>query len=62
MNARGKEPACQDRRCKRWVELLGGEDPLEEEMAAQLSILAWKIPQTEELVGYIVHGTIRSWT
>ena len=52
MNASGKEPACQCRRCKRGVEPLGGEDPLEEEMAAHSSILAWKIPQTEELVGY----------
>ena len=52
MNACGKEPACQYRRCKRWIEPLGGEDPPEEEMAARSSILAWKIPQTEELVGY----------
>ena len=27
---------------------LGPEDPLEMEMAAHSSILAWKIPQTEE--------------
>ena len=27
---------------------LGGEDPLEEEMAAYSSILAWEIPWTEE--------------
>ena len=27
---------------------LGGEDPLQEEMAIHPSILAWKIPQTEE--------------
>ena len=27
---------------------LGWEDPLEEEMAIHSSILAWKIPQTEE--------------
>ena len=26
----------------------GGEDPLEEEMATHSSILAWKIPWTEE--------------
>ena len=31
------------------VRSLGGEDPLEEEMATRSSILAWKIPQTEEL-------------
>ena len=27
---------------------LGGEDPLEEGMATLSSILAWRIPQTEE--------------
>ena len=27
---------------------LGQEEPLEEEMATHSSILAWKIPQTEE--------------
>ena len=27
---------------------LGGEDPLEEEMAIHSSILAWKIPRTED--------------
>ena len=26
----------------------GGEDPLEEEMAIHSSILAWKIPRTED--------------
>ena len=31
---------------------LGREDPLEEEMTTHASILAWKIPWTEELVGY----------
>ena len=30
------------------VRSLGGEDPLEEGMAAHSSILAWKIPWTEE--------------
>ena len=33
---------------KMWVQSLGREDPLEEEMAAHSSILAWKIPRTEE--------------
>ena len=28
--------------------VLGGEDPLEEGMAAHSSILAWRIPWTEE--------------
>ena len=31
-----------------WVRSLGGEDPLEKEMATHSSILAWKIPWTEE--------------
>ena len=31
-----------------WVQSLGQEDPLEEEMATHSSILAWKIPWTEE--------------
>ena len=31
-----------------WVQSLGGEDPLEEEMATHSSIFAWEIPQTEE--------------
>ena len=31
-----------------WVRSLGQEDPLEKEMAAHSSILAWKIPWTEE--------------
>ena len=30
------------------VQSLGGEDPLEKEMAAHSSILAWKVPWTEE--------------
>ena len=31
-----------------WVQFLGWEDPLEEEMATHFSLLAWEIPQTEE--------------
>ena len=38
-----KEPTCQCRRC-----FLGQEDPLEEDMATHSSILAWRIPGTEE--------------
>ena len=32
-----------------WVLSLGGEDPLEKEMATQSSILAWEIPWSEEV-------------
>ena len=31
-----------------WVQSLGCEDPLEEGMATHSSILAWRIPWTEE--------------
>ena len=35
-----------------WVQFLGREDPLEKGMETHSSFLAWKIPWTEELVGY----------
>ena len=31
-----------------WVQSLGQEDPLEQELATHYSILAWKISWTEE--------------
>ena len=31
-----------------WVQSLGWEDPLEKEMTTHSSILAWRIPWTEE--------------
>ena len=31
-----------------WVQSLGQEEPLEEEMATRSNILAWEIPWTEE--------------
>ena len=31
-----------------WVRSLGQEDPLEEAMATHSSVLAWRIPWTEE--------------
>ena len=31
-----------------WVRFLGREDPLDKEMATHSSILAWRIPWTEE--------------
>ena len=40
-------PAVQETH-KTWLQPLGGEDPLEKEMATTSSILAWKIPLTEE--------------
>ena len=38
-----------------WVQFLGQEDPLEKEMATHSSILAWRIPWTEEPGGLTVH-------
>jgi len=32
-----------------WVQYLGWENPLEKEVATHSSILAWRIPWTEEL-------------
>ena len=34
-----------------WVRFVGLEDPLEKEMATHSSVLAWKIPWTEETGG-----------
>ena len=31
-----------------WIQSLGGEDPLEKELATHSSILAWEIPLSEE--------------
>ena len=45
---RGKESACQCRRHEMQIPSLSPEDPLERDMASHSSILAWKIPWTEE--------------
>ena len=44
------------------VQSLGQEDPLEKGMATQSSIPAWKIPWTEELMGYSTWGCKESYT
>ena len=41
------------------VQSLGGEDPLEKEMAIHSSILAWRIPWTEEPGGLQAMGSER---
>ena len=41
------------------VQSLGGEDPLEQGMATQSSILAWRIPWTEEPGGLQSRGSHR---
>ena len=42
-----------------WVQSLSREDPLEEEMATQSSLLAWRIPWTEESGGLQSVGSQR---
>ena len=45
------------------VPSLGREDPLEKEMATHSSILAWRIPWTEEPGRlHVVHGVTQSQT
>ena len=39
-----------------WVRSLGWEDPLEEGMATQSSILAWRIPMDRGAWQAIAHG------
>ena len=41
------------------VQSLGQVDTLEEKMATRSSVLAWKIPWTEEPSGLLVHGVGR---
>ena len=50
-----KPPAMQET----WVQFLGWEDPLEKEMAIHSSILAWRIPWTEEPGGLQSMGSQR---
>ena len=44
-----------------WVQPLGREDPLEKGMATLSSILAWRIPWTEE-AGGLQSVLSQSWT
>ena len=45
-----------------YIQSLGGEDPLEKEMAAHSSILGWEIPWTEEPGGLLSIGSQKSQT
>ena len=51
-------PAMQETQ-ETWVRSLGGEDPLEDSMATHSSILAWKIPWTQEPGGLQSIGSQR---
>ena len=55
----GKESTCN---AGDMVQSLGGEDPLEKEMATHSSILAWETPWTEEAVGLQLTGSQNSQT
>ena len=44
-----------------WVLFLGWEDRLEKGMATHSSILAWENHGQRNLVGYVVHGSQKSW-
>ena len=43
-----KNPSSSAGDARDWVQSLDQENPLEEDTASQSSILAWRIPQTEE--------------
>ena len=55
------QPAMQETQETR-VRSLGQEDLLEKEMATHSSVLAWRIPWTEEPGGVMVHGVTKSQT
>ena len=45
-----------------WVQSLGGEDPLEKDRATHSSILAWRIPWTEEPKQATIHRVAKNRT
>ena len=47
---------------KTWVQSLGWEEPLEEDMATHSSILAWRIPMDRGALWATIHGVIKSQT
>ena len=55
----GKESAAM---WETWVRSLGLEDPLEKGMATHSSILAWRMPWTEEAGKlFSIHRVTKSW-
>ena len=57
-------PAMQETMRVTWVPSLVSEDPLEKGTATHSSILAWRIPWTDEpgrLQSITVHGVTKSW-
>ena len=45
-----------------WVQSLGWEDPLEEDMATHSSLLPWRIPMDRRAWRATVHGVAKSQT
>ena len=58
----GKEPTCRCMSCKTQVQSLGLEYHLQDGMATYSSILAWRIPWTEEPFGLQSIGYSQSQT
>ena len=56
-----KTPPAKAGDIETWVQSMGREDPLEEVMANHSSILAWRLPWTEELGG-LQSRVAKSWT
>ena len=54
-----KNPPAMQETLETWVQFLGEEDALENEMATYSSILAWKIPWTEDPGGLQSMGSQR---
>ena len=48
--------------CETQLRSLGWEDPLEKEMTTHSTILAWRIPPTENPGGPTAHGIAKSST
>ena len=57
-----KNPPAMQEPQKMQVQSLGQEDPLEKGMATHSSILAWRIPWTEEPGGLWIMGSKKSQT
>ena len=57
-----KEPTCQGRRHETWVRSLCQEDPLEEGMATNSSVLACRIPIDRGAWWAAVHGVAKCQT
>ena len=54
-------PAMQETQ-ETWVESLGQEDPLEEEMATHSNTLVWRVPMDRGAWQAAGHGVTKSWT